>query len=127
MHLCDVCCKMFQTRGQLNAHLKTHSEEKIVCSVCGKALSSSAHMKHDMRVHSGERPFSATSVDARTSVTVTSASTSSSTRASNLTCVRCREAFFRKEHLNQPHEDPDGEKTVQVHPCVGEASLRATP
>ena len=37
--MCDVCGKKFTRSGNLNAHLRTHSQEKpYICNVCGKKL-----------------------------------------------------------------------------------------
>eukprot|EP00092_Neocalanus_flemingeri_P015551 GFUD01016833.1.p1 GENE.GFUD01016833.1~~GFUD01016833.1.p1 ORF type:complete len:444 (+),score=79.68 GFUD01016833.1:295-1626(+) len=83
----ESCPKTFSQAGILNAHLKTHSEEKVYscdfcglnykdrgyyqkhlnvhhngkkpyeCEVCGKSYIQSSHLKDHMTLHTGEKRF----------------------------------------------------------------------
>lgn len=51
--LCEVCCRSFATVSNLNAHMKTHSEEKAYpCTECDRAFKwSSSLLTHMQSAH----------------------------------------------------------------------------
>ncbi|XP_028296739.1 gastrula zinc finger protein XlCGF57.1-like [Gouania willdenowi] len=56
---CPVCMKGFSWSGRLQKHLRTHTGEKpFRCSVCGKTFTESGNLKVHLRIHTGEKPFS---------------------------------------------------------------------
>ncbi|KAM5141665.1 uncharacterized protein ACMZJ9_015377 isoform 1-T2 [Mantella aurantiaca] len=71
---CPVCTQDFQTKNDLEDHMKDHPELKsqYTCNECGKYFFYKANLKAHYRVHTGERPFS---------------------------CLECGKTFVYKSHL----------------------------
>ncbi|XP_061590097.1 zinc finger protein 479 [Cololabis saira] len=56
---CPTCPKTFSQENSLNAHIKTHRNEKShLCNTCGKRFSRADLLKSHKRIHTGERPYS---------------------------------------------------------------------
>ncbi|XP_029371779.1 zinc finger protein 558 [Echeneis naucrates] len=56
---CPSCPKTFTRETSLNAHMKTHNNEKAhVCSYCGKHFKRADLLRSHRRTHTGERPYS---------------------------------------------------------------------
>lgn len=55
---CKFCYKQFSNLGNLQIHLRTHTNTKpYVCEVCAKAFTQSCNLTNHKRIHTGERPF----------------------------------------------------------------------
>lgn len=56
--VCDFCGKGFATRGRVNGHIRSHTDEKALCNMCGKSFSSRNNLsKHHKTVHLKEKNF----------------------------------------------------------------------
>uniref|UniRef100_A0A3B3TEQ5 C2H2-type domain-containing protein n=1 Tax=Paramormyrops kingsleyae TaxID=1676925 RepID=A0A3B3TEQ5_9TELE len=56
---CTLCKKTFSKIGSLNAHLRSHVDEKVhCCNYCGKRFGRADLLRSHKRTHTGERPFS---------------------------------------------------------------------
>ena len=57
-HLCDFCPASFPTKGALNTHRKSHTNERnFPCMFCEKKFHSKGNMLTHVRTHTGEKPF----------------------------------------------------------------------
>ena len=55
---CELCCKCFTSRSNLNQHLKIHMGEKqFKCIVCDKQFTQKGALKGHYSMHSGDKPF----------------------------------------------------------------------
>lgn len=56
-HICFVCGVAYSGKGQLNEHMKCHSEsEKFTCPICNKKLLHRRGFNSHLMIHTGERP-----------------------------------------------------------------------
>ena len=58
-YICDTCGKAFQSKGNLNMHIKIHTEEKQhECHLCGKKFLRPHHLQgHIEKTHMGVRRY----------------------------------------------------------------------
>uniref|UniRef100_A0AAG5CTH4 C2H2-type domain-containing protein n=1 Tax=Anopheles atroparvus TaxID=41427 RepID=A0AAG5CTH4_ANOAO len=55
---CRHCSMRFHTRGNRDAHERTHNGEKpFCCPKCGKGFAEPGNLKNHVRFHTGERPY----------------------------------------------------------------------
>nr|XP_015834158.1 PREDICTED: zinc finger protein 234 isoform X41 [Tribolium castaneum] len=54
---CNLCEKVYTTRGGLNVHKKLHQNVTYMCDICGKSVTSRTSLKQHMMLHTGEKPF----------------------------------------------------------------------
>ncbi|XP_041635202.1 zinc finger protein 491-like isoform X2 [Cheilinus undulatus] len=116
--LCEICCKMFHTKGQLNAHLATHREEKLTCNICGKSLSSKGALTRHLIIHSGERPYKCTECgQAFNAITNLRNHQKIHSGARPYVCGVCGKACSRKDHLRIHMRIHNGEKPYKCTVC----------
>jgi uncharacterized Zn-finger protein len=55
---CEVCNKVFSTKGHLVRHKRTHIGDKpYQCDVCNKSFSKSGTLIIHKRTHTGDKPY----------------------------------------------------------------------
>jgi uncharacterized Zn-finger protein len=55
---CEVCNKVFSTKGNLVRHKRTHIGDKpYQCDVCNKSFSKSGTLTIHKRTHTGDKPY----------------------------------------------------------------------
>ena len=56
-HICLTCFEICDTNKLLNQHIKTHSEEKLVCPFCGKLCTYNVFRQHIRKQHVLNLPY----------------------------------------------------------------------
>ncbi|CAG0918923.1 unnamed protein product [Notodromas monacha] len=55
---CDLCPKAFTQKGNLDEHRRSHTNEKpFCCEICGVRFARQAQIKIHLRSHTGHRPY----------------------------------------------------------------------
>jgi len=89
--ICHLCELRFNKPGQLEAHMKVHTERKFYpCQECGFIFNQQGNLKSHMRVHTGETPY---------------------------TCHWCRKTFNRKGNLKVHMRIHTGETPYTCQQC----------
>jgi uncharacterized Zn-finger protein len=58
---CPICERMFNSRGNLMSHLRTHTQEKLYkCEWCEKAFCDQSTLIKHKRTHTNEKPYECT-------------------------------------------------------------------
>ena len=97
---CEVCNKVFSTKGNLVAHKRTHSEDKpYECDVCNKRFSHSSHLAVHKRIHTGEKPYE---------------------------CDVCNKRFLQSGNLATHKRTHTGHKPYKCHVCKKRFSQLST-
>jgi len=57
-HICHICSKSFNNRGNLNIHLRIHTGERpYKCKICDKAFKTEGQIRHHLISHSNGKHF----------------------------------------------------------------------
>ncbi|XP_053147464.1 zinc finger protein 397-like isoform X4 [Hemicordylus capensis] len=89
---CSVCGKGFLSRSGVIIHMRIHSTEKPYnCSGCSKSFRRSSHLHTHSRIHTGEKPF---------------------------TCLDCGKGFSRSSNLISHQRIHTGEKPYACSSCT---------
>jgi len=57
-HICHICSKSFNNRGNLNIHLRIHTGERpYKCKICEKAFKTEGQIRHHLISHSNGKHF----------------------------------------------------------------------
>ncbi|CAO1420299.1 unnamed protein product [Diamesa tonsa] len=86
---CPQCDKYYTDRSKLNAHMKYHSEKKIICDLCGQSFYEKQKLKRHFIKHSGLKAWMCH------------------------LCVKQKNFFFR-DHLKKHLLNSHGVKTVNL-------------
>ena len=88
----ENCLKSFSQAGILNAHLKTHSDEKIYnCNICGLSYKDRSYYLKHLNVHdSGKKPYE---------------------------CEICGQSYIQSSHLKDHMTLHTGEKRFKCETC----------
>lgn len=138
---CTVCDKQFGCKGNLHAHMRSHTGEKpFTCTVCNKSFSAKVNLKTHMRSHTGEKPFSCSICNKSFSQKKTLViHLRSHTGERPFSCSFCGKCFSEKGTLKRHIRVHTGEKPyscsvcgrnftllshVKSHKCAGANSLR---
>lgn len=58
---CEICDKMFSSRGNLKCHMVNHTGgQRFQCTICGKKFATKENFTGHMNVHAGAKPFQCT-------------------------------------------------------------------
>eukprot|EP01084_Bolivina_argentea_P151819 264952_1 len=55
--VCTECGKKYKHECNLKSHMKIHSDEALICSHCNKRFGRKANYKEHLRIHTGETPY----------------------------------------------------------------------
>ncbi|XP_007569459.1 zinc finger protein OZF-like isoform X1 [Poecilia formosa] len=88
---CVTCGKSFFSKNSFSCHKRTHSVQKLFsCTMCSKGFHLKGNLKSHMRTHTGEKPFS---------------------------CGICMKSFSQKCNLNTHMKIHTGEKLFTPFSC----------
>ncbi|KAJ8283220.1 hypothetical protein COCON_G00020700 [Conger conger] len=119
LYKCTQCEKSFDTKLDLNQHLKTHKGKKpYKCTECGKFFSQVGHLISHQRIHTGERPYLCTECGKSFSqIPHLTRHQRIHTGEKPYECTQCGKCFFSKSDLNSHLRIHTGEKPYQCTQC----------
>ncbi|XP_007441784.1 zinc finger protein 436-like isoform X1 [Python bivittatus] len=124
---CLVCGESFSCKSSLNAHLKTHKEDKpFKCSNCGKSFSQKKGLIRHERIHTGEKPY--TCLECGKSFRQSAALITHQrihTGEKPYTCLECGKSFCQKTTLVRHQRIHTGEKPYACMECGKSFSHRS--
>ncbi|XP_040893764.1 zinc finger and SCAN domain-containing protein 31-like isoform X2 [Toxotes jaculatrix] len=122
---CTVCDKRFGCKGNLHAHMRSHTGEKpFTCTVCNKSFSAKVNLKTHMRSHTGEKPFSCSVCNKSFSQKKTLViHLRSHTGERPFSCSFCGKRFSEKGTLKRHIRVHTGEKPYSCSACGRNFSL----
>lgn len=122
---CTVCDKRFGCKGNLHAHIRSHTGEKpFTCTVCTKGFSTKANLKTHIRSHTGEKPFTCSVCNKSFSQKKTLAiHLRSHTGERPFSCSFCGKCFSKKGTLKRHIRVHTGEKPYSCSVCGRNFSL----
>ncbi|KRF84444.1 oocyte zinc finger protein XlCOF19 [Drosophila virilis] len=95
---CTQCWKIFDEKGSLNRHMRTHRNE---CPHCLQVFSTRSNLRRHIRIHTGERPYKCSYCPmAFTDHSDAQKHIRSHTGERPFKCPHCPMDFMQKPHLN---------------------------